>query len=209
MLANQLEAHYILSPSNKQNESLREYLTHFNAVVLETPGVESNLKVHAFVQGLRGGLFFESLVKNLPSKFEELLARVDKFIQLQEAKNSKRVKNVSIKKEKRMEEKKKPLSEGKIPYDRVDRFSRTYTPLTKQPAELLEVVLRKPEVQFPYGHDKPPRQPQSEKFYKFHNEYGYFTNDCRNLKMEIEKLIQEGELLIYVRKESNIFKRRK
>lgn len=94
-------------------------------------------------------------------------------------------------------------------YDKIDSFPRTFTPLTKQPAELLEVVLRMPGIQFPYGHDNPPRQPQSEKFCKFHNEYGHYTNDCRNLKMTIEKLIQEGELLEYVRKEFHTLKKRR
>lgn len=117
--------------------------------------------------------------------------------------------NTFIKKERKAEEKKRPPFEGKRSYDKMDRFPKTFTPLTKQPAELLVVVLKKPGVQFPYGHDKSPRQPQSDKFCKFHNEYGHYTNDCRNLKMTIEKLIQEGELLEYVRKEAGALKRRK
>lgn len=89
------------------------------------------------------------------------------------------------------------------------RFQRTFIPLTRQPADLLEVVMRKLGVQILPGHDQQPRRPLSEKFCKFHNDYGHTTNDCCNLKIAIEKLIQEGELLEYVRRESGQPKRRK
>lgn len=114
--------------------------------------------------------------------------------------------------QKRMPEKKNQMR-GKghpvITEGKNDRFQRTFTPLTKQHVELLEVVMKKQGVQFPIEHDHPSRKYQSYKFCKFHNEYEHLTNDCRNLKIAIEKLIQEGELLEYVRKESNQYKRRK
>lgn len=96
----------------------------------------------------------------------------------------------------------------KTPPDRSDRFQKAFTPLTKQPLELLEVVMKKPSVQIPYKHDKPPCHPPSDKFCKFHNDYRYVTNDCCNLKIAIENLIQEAKLLKYVRRESHNLKRR-
>lgn len=82
-------------------------------------------------------------------------------------------------------------------------------PLTRQSANLLEVVMKKPGVQIPPNRDQPPKRPQSDKFCKFYNDYGHTTNECRNLKIAIEKLIQEGELLEYVWQESRQTKRRK
>lgn len=43
----------------------------------------------------------------------------------------------------------------------------------------------------------------SNKFYKYHNDYDYKTNECRNLKGVIERLIQNGQLLEYVRTEND------
>lgn len=70
-------------------------------------------------------------------------------------------------------------------------------------------MIKKPGVQVPTYRDQPPKRSQSDKLCRFHNDYGHITNDCHNLKIAIEKLIQEGELLEYVRQESGQTKRRK
>ncbi|KAL0411499.1 UNVERIFIED_CONTAM: hypothetical protein Slati_3739600 [Sesamum latifolium] len=43
-----------------------------------------------------------------------------------------------------------------------------------------------------------PQRPQSDKFYHFHNDYDHTTEECRHLKNEIERLIQNGYLQEYV-----------
>ncbi|KAL0313321.1 UNVERIFIED_CONTAM: hypothetical protein Sradi_5731400 [Sesamum radiatum] len=43
-----------------------------------------------------------------------------------------------------------------------------------------------------------PQRPKSDKFCHFHNDYGHTTEECRHLKNEIERLIQNGYLQEYV-----------
>ncbi|KAL0402081.1 UNVERIFIED_CONTAM: hypothetical protein Slati_4238000 [Sesamum latifolium] len=43
-----------------------------------------------------------------------------------------------------------------------------------------------------------PQRPKSDKFCRFHNDYGHNTEECRHLKNEIERLIQNGYLQEYV-----------
>ncbi|KAL0445719.1 UNVERIFIED_CONTAM: hypothetical protein Slati_1699800 [Sesamum latifolium] len=43
-----------------------------------------------------------------------------------------------------------------------------------------------------------PQRPKFDKFYRFHNDYGHSTEECRHLKNEIERLIQNGYLQEYV-----------
>ncbi|KAL0411873.1 UNVERIFIED_CONTAM: hypothetical protein Slati_3777000 [Sesamum latifolium] len=43
-----------------------------------------------------------------------------------------------------------------------------------------------------------PQCPKSDKFCRFHNDYGHSTEECRHLKNEIERLIQNGYLQEYV-----------
>ncbi|KAL0361901.1 UNVERIFIED_CONTAM: hypothetical protein Sradi_3874600 [Sesamum radiatum] len=43
-----------------------------------------------------------------------------------------------------------------------------------------------------------PQRPQSDKFYRFYNDYGHTTEECHHLKNEIERLIQNGYLQEYV-----------
>ena len=37
------------------------------------------------------------------------------------------------------------------------------------------------------------------KYYRFHKDYGHYTEDCRDLKEQIEELIQKGKLQKYVK----------
>ncbi|KAL0455008.1 UNVERIFIED_CONTAM: hypothetical protein Slati_0840000 [Sesamum latifolium] len=50
----------------------------------------------------------------------------------------------------------------------------------------------------PRSYKDGPRQPKSDKFCRFHNDYGHTTEECRHLKSEIERLIQNGCLQEYV-----------
>ncbi|KAL0420515.1 UNVERIFIED_CONTAM: hypothetical protein Slati_3074400 [Sesamum latifolium] len=43
-----------------------------------------------------------------------------------------------------------------------------------------------------------PQRPKSDKFCRFHNDYGHTTEECRHLKNKIERLIQNGYLQEYV-----------
>ncbi|KAL0406390.1 UNVERIFIED_CONTAM: hypothetical protein Slati_3952900 [Sesamum latifolium] len=43
-----------------------------------------------------------------------------------------------------------------------------------------------------------PRHPKSDKFCRFHNDYGHTTEECRHLKSKIERLIQNAYLQEYV-----------
>ena len=38
------------------------------------------------------------------------------------------------------------------------------------------------------------------KYYRFHKDYGHYTEDCRDLKEQIEELIRKGKLQKYVKK---------
>ncbi|KAL0412101.1 UNVERIFIED_CONTAM: hypothetical protein Slati_3799800 [Sesamum latifolium] len=67
-----------------------------------------------------------------------------------------------------------------------------YTPLTVPITQALIAVTR------PRSYKKGPRQPKSDKFCRFHNDYGHTTEECRHLKSEIERLIQNEYLQEYI-----------
>ncbi|XP_073152467.1 uncharacterized protein [Henckelia pumila] len=74
-------------------ESLRAYFKKFNRVALEVPACAPETKITAFTQGLKEGEFFRSLVKRAPRYFEDLLARAEKYINMEEAQRQKREKD--------------------------------------------------------------------------------------------------------------------
>ncbi|KAL0462033.1 UNVERIFIED_CONTAM: hypothetical protein Slati_0090900 [Sesamum latifolium] len=54
------------------------------------------------------------------------------------------------------------------------------------------------ETENPLSRGDTPQRPKSDKFCHFHNDYGHTMEECRHLKNEIERLIQNGYLQEYV-----------
>lgn len=74
-----------------------------------------------------------------------------------------------------------------------------YMPLKLTPATMMEVVVGHPDFMFQSSAQKGPRNPRFEFCYRYHNDYGHKTNRCRHLKDAIEKLIQDGHFLDFVK----------
>lgn len=81
---------HLMTVKQVEKESLREYIAKFNMVALEIPEVDTKIKVHAFIQGLRRGSFFDSLVMNEPEDFGDLLERITQYIHLEESQTTRR-----------------------------------------------------------------------------------------------------------------------
>ncbi|KAL0361737.1 UNVERIFIED_CONTAM: hypothetical protein Sradi_3858200 [Sesamum radiatum] len=77
--------HDILTASNKEGESLKDYLLRFNTAALEVPSATQEVKASVFAQGLMDGDFFKSLAKKPATKFDVLLAQAAKYINMEEA----------------------------------------------------------------------------------------------------------------------------
>ncbi|KAL0430720.1 UNVERIFIED_CONTAM: Transposon Ty3-G Gag-Pol polyprotein [Sesamum radiatum] len=78
------------------------------------------------------------------------------------------------------------------------RVNMVYTPLTVPITQALMAVEGKGLLSRPRTYRDGPRQPKSDKFCRFHNDYGHKTEECRHLKSKIERLIQNGYLQEYV-----------
>ncbi|KAL0404556.1 UNVERIFIED_CONTAM: hypothetical protein Sradi_2096400 [Sesamum radiatum] len=97
----------------KDDEPLKEYLQRFNAAALEVSAATQEVKGSAFSKGLMDGDCFKSLSKKPISKFDALLARAAKYINMEEAQVAKKDSRGEKRKEIREEApSKKPRGQG-------------------------------------------------------------------------------------------------
>ncbi|KAL0462966.1 UNVERIFIED_CONTAM: hypothetical protein Slati_0184200 [Sesamum latifolium] len=145
------------------------------------------------------GDFFKSLAKTPATKFDVLLARATKYINMEDAQASKR--------EGRGEKRKESKDEGPSKKSKMDfkdkkpawqRVNTVYTPLPVLITQTLMAVDGNSLLCRPRSYKDGPQHPKSNKFCRFHNDYGYTTEECKQLKSEIEHLIQNGYLQEYV-----------
>ncbi|KAG8380536.1 hypothetical protein BUALT_Bualt06G0025800 [Buddleja alternifolia] len=75
----------LLSMYKKATKILREYMLRFNDVALEVPSTNAKVLANAFAQGLNDGDFYQSLAKKSAIHFDNLLARSEKYMNIEEA----------------------------------------------------------------------------------------------------------------------------
>ncbi|KAL0288975.1 UNVERIFIED_CONTAM: hypothetical protein Sangu_2635500 [Sesamum angustifolium] len=80
----------LFSIRQKEGEPLKEYLQRFNTAALEVPSATEEVKTCAFAQGLLDEDFFKSLDKKPATKFDALLTRAAKYIDMEDAQAFKR-----------------------------------------------------------------------------------------------------------------------
>ncbi|KAL0434616.1 UNVERIFIED_CONTAM: hypothetical protein Sradi_0169500 [Sesamum radiatum] len=178
----------------KDNEPLKEYLQRFNTAALEVPSATQEVKASAFSQSLWDGEFFKSLAKKPVTKFDALLARAAKYINMEDARAAKK----ESRGEKRKDAKEETPNRFQGKESSYQRINAVYTPLMVPITQALMAVEGKALLARPRSWRDRPQRPQSDKFCRFHNDYGHTTEECHHLKNKIERLIQNGYLQEYV-----------
>ncbi|KAL0438686.1 UNVERIFIED_CONTAM: hypothetical protein Slati_2351600 [Sesamum latifolium] len=110
-------------------------------------------------------------------------------------KDSRGEKHKEIKEEAPSKKPRVDTRDRKPPFQRVNAM---YTPLTVPITQAFMAVEEKGLITQPRAWRDTPQRPKSNKFCRFHNDYGHTTEECRHLKNEIERLIQNGYMQEYV-----------
>ncbi|XP_057779715.1 uncharacterized protein LOC130998301 [Salvia miltiorrhiza] len=161
-----------------QNETLREYTARFNLAALEVPEAESQIKNCAYVRGLRPGIFFDELQIRPAKDFDDIMARLPGYLQLEDARMARKAENDKHKVKRAEEAPERQRHQDRAPFrglpprvlppqgemppqqqrtvNEVTRFTE-YTPLNKPQEEIFHLIKNQPFFRAPGTYrDGPP-----------------------------------------------------
>ncbi|XP_073153808.1 uncharacterized protein [Henckelia pumila] len=183
----------LFATKQREHENLRAYIRRFSALALEVPMATPDLLISVVMQGLDTKDFLKSLIKRPPETYEELLARAEKYVNMEEI----QVSRAAVKRERPkipkinrvpssnlgMKQSSRPALLGKF---------TSYTNLRMSKARALRICDDWKLTERPPWTEKGPQNRESDKYCHFHKEYGHTTENCRKLDQEIERIMQQN-----------------
>ncbi|KAL0345291.1 UNVERIFIED_CONTAM: hypothetical protein Sradi_4360400 [Sesamum radiatum] len=178
----------------KTFEQLSQCFLHHFAINKRYPKTASYL--FTIVQHEHEGLreyvqrFKESILGKPPATKEELLARAEKYTRIEETAGKR-----SMTPMKRRSTEEEGVMPPKVEKGRRERKHMPpnnlvyYMSLSVPRAELLAITIQQGLVRRPPPIQDDPKRMKSEQFFHFHEDRGHDTEDCYNLKDEIERLV--------------------
>ncbi|XP_071928199.1 uncharacterized protein [Coffea arabica] len=209
---------YLLNLQQGQGESLRSYAQRFNEENVQIADQNEQVTIAAFTNGLVAGIFNTEIHRQYPRTLRELWERVDQGIRSEDVNRMKREAQASRTGQDPRRRKDTgrgepgPSGTSNQPRDRRSVFDRIVkgrsstsdaelTPLNSSRTHVLAVMRQNqigrnpPEI--PGRRDKM----NSNLYCAYHRDVGHETEDCNDLKREIENLIRQGYLKQFVRKD--------
>ena len=221
-------SYHLLTIKQGLQESSKSYVQRFNAESLKIDVPDEKFAVTAFIAGLgvqSKDLMF-SISKNPQASMAEVLAKAEKYINGEEALISKK-ESSSTRKEKgttdrrrgrspkRQDDQRKspgtgrersPKRRGSLrerlgPPQTEERRrypSQRFTPLMASVSQVLHEVRNEQFLRWSAQMKSDPATRDNTKYCEFHRDYGHRTDNCIQLRREIEYLIQRGYLLRFI-----------
>ena len=176
---------------------------------------DDKVQLTTFKAGLKSIEFVVSLAKNPSKTMAEMLLKAQKYMNAEDAlvairdvekPREKGIKDDDCKGQKRERPNRRTSDEGKKKDKKTPRMVR-FTPLVMLVDKILTQIKDEHYLKWPKPLHSSPNVCDKKKYYRFHRDYGHYTEDCWDLKEQIEELIRKGKLQKYVKKgESSRFR---
>ena len=189
----------LMSIKQREEETLRAYISHFNKEALSIDKADDKILVAAFTNWLKKGKFLFSLYKNDPKTMSEVLYRATKYMNAEDAllAREERPKKRERQEDRRDERVKKARMgdrrDERHPKPLGGRFT-SFTPLTAPIDQVLMQIKDEETLTFPGKLESDPNKRSRDKYYRFYRDHGHDMADCYDLKQQIEALIRQGKL---------------
>ncbi|XP_064947796.1 uncharacterized protein LOC135598185 [Musa acuminata AAA Group] len=184
----------LLGLNQREDEPLSHFVNRFTTQIHGLSDAHPSLLMQAFMTGLRPSRFFWSLVERPPAAIPEMIQRAGQFIAAETWMAGKREEHKKVKTEPPRQQQ-PPASRRRL--DRSDPRS----PLPVLSSSQTEILLHekgKGLLKEPHPMRSPRELADRSKYCRFHRQHGHDTEQCRELKRQIEELIRRGHLSHYL-----------
>ncbi|XP_065634648.1 uncharacterized protein LOC136069739 [Quercus suber] len=163
----------LLTIEQGENESLWSFITRFNKEALSMDEMDGKLLLAAFHNGVNSDFFIHKLYEKEPQSMVELVHLAQNFMNAEDAIIAKK-----RKKAKRVEANPTHHSEQGSMQIKDDPF-----------------------LKWPEKMKADPNKCNRNKYCHFHRDHGHDTDECFDLKQQIENLIRQGKLRNFLRRD--------
>ncbi|GJY98517.1 reverse transcriptase domain-containing protein [Tanacetum coccineum] len=176
----------------KDGETIEKFMERFKAETGRIKGAPECMRISGFMHGVNNPKLTKRLNEHVPKTMEEMMIATTAFIRGEAAAAGKKKGRTSWRSH---DQSKWHASERRSDFrgqPREGRGSSKFTSLTRTPKEILAAEA---------GKFKPPppmvtsvEKRSSSKFCDFHNNKGHSTDECMQLKKQIEELVWAGKI---------------
>ena len=169
---------------------------------------DNKVQLTTFKAGLRSRDLVASLAKNPPQTMAEMLLKAQKYMNAEDTlaaikdveKPGDKAKKEDDRRGQKIEHPDRRNNDGNRRRD--DKGPRTvrFTPLVMPVDKILTQIKDEHYLKWPRPLHSSPNICDKNKYCRFHKDHDHNTEDCRNLKEQIEELIRKGKLQKYVKK---------
>ena len=194
----------LLTIEQGKSESLRSFITCFNREALSVDEVDDKLLLAAFHNGVNSDIFIHKLYEKEPQSMAELVHSAQNFMNAEDAiitKKRKRYERIKANPSRHFEQgphSKKGRTEEKKDRDNKkpgpSARNQQYTPLNIPFEQVLMQIKDDPSLKWPEKMKGDPNKRNRNKYCCFHRDHGHDTDECFDLKQQIENLIRQGKL---------------
>ncbi|XP_077228277.1 uncharacterized protein LOC143861229 [Tasmannia lanceolata] len=186
----------------EDNEPLKTFVSRFNREALQVPNLDPSAATNALLAGARSNDFRRAVARRNPLSLADLMAGAEEYISVEETltaldSNRKRAAD-DMNRDKHPAKPRrddKVVRRDKSPQRREENF----TPLNTSRRHILAAISREEFIKWPTPMISKGNKRDKSKYCRFHRDHGHDTDNCWQLKEEIEQLISRGYLKKYVR----------
>ncbi|GJU96822.1 reverse transcriptase domain-containing protein [Tanacetum coccineum] len=189
-----VEIHHI---KQRDGESTEDFMERYKAEILDVEGAPECMKISGFMHGITHPELIKRLYEKIPRSMDEMYRVTTSFLQGEVAAFSYSRKKAPAPWKQPEGGNKPNFKKGFKNKQRSDRKPDRFSLLTKTPKEIF--ALEKGKFKAPPPMVTPAEKRDPNKYCEFHADTGHSTDECMQLRKQIDEMIKSGKLSQFIK----------